>query len=104
MKNSTCPIAAVTRILGRRWTLELLYYLRERRRFCELQQLVGGVNTATLTERLKSLEQSGLVSRHDLSDGARHVEYELSAKGRELTPVLDTIVGLARRWQTVETH
>jgi len=103
MRNSTCPVSAVARILGRRWTLELLYYLQERRRFCELQQLVGGVNTATLTERLKSLEQLGLVRRYDLSDGAKHVEYELSVKGRELTPVLDAIVDLALRWRAVGT-
>jgi len=104
MKNPTCPIAAVTRILGRRWTLEMLYYLRARRRFTELQQMVGGVNTATLTARLKSLEHSGLVRRHDLSIGAKHVEYELSPKGRELLPVLDAIIDVAQHWREVDSQ
>lgn len=103
-KSSTCPIAAVALILGRPWTLELLYYLQVRRRFTELQQMAGGVNTATLTKRLKSLEQSGLVRRHDFTDGARHVVYELSPKGRELTPVLDAIIAVAQRWREAPTQ
>lgn len=100
MANSNCPISNIARSLGRKWTLELIYYLRQRRRFCELQAIVGGVNPATLFKRLKSLEQASLVRRYDISDAPRHVEYDLTAKGRDLTPTLDAMIAWARRWQT----
>jgi DNA-binding HxlR family transcriptional regulator len=59
MMSSTRPFGAVARILGRRWTLELLCYLQERRRFCELEQLVGRINTETLSSWECHLQEGG---------------------------------------------
>ncbi len=98
MEDRRCPISQTARILGSKWTLELLYYLRERRRFCELPELVGGVNPATLSDRLKMLERAGLVRRHVISEGPPHVEYDLTEKGQDLSAVLDQLVAWARRW------
>ncbi len=50
MENCRCPISQITRILGSQWTLELLYYLRERQRFRELPELMGDVNPATFAD------------------------------------------------------
>ena len=102
MVNPNCPISSIARILGRKWTLELIYHLRKRRRFCELQAVVGGVNPATLTERLKSLEQDGIIRRREISSGPLHVEYDLTEKGRGLTPVLDALAAWAQRWNAEE--
>jgi DNA-binding HxlR family transcriptional regulator len=102
MANPDCPINSIARILGRKWTLELIYHLQGRWRFCELQKAVGGVNPATLSERLKSLEQEGLVRRYEISDAPRHVEYELTEKGRDLTPVLNAMLTWVERWQSEE--
>ncbi len=102
MANSDCPINGIARILGRKWTIELIYHLQKRWRFCELQKAVGGVNPATLSERLKSLEQKGLVHRCEISDAPRHVEYELTEKGRDLAPVLNAMLVWVERWQSEE--
>jgi DNA-binding HxlR family transcriptional regulator len=99
MVNPNCPISSIARILGRKWTFELIYHLRKRRRFCELQAVVGGVNPATLTERLKSLEQGGIIRRREISKAPLHVEYELTEKGHALTPVLNALVTWSRHWQ-----
>ena len=48
----TCPIEKATSFLGAKWTLEIIYFLQERRRFCELQELLCGINPATLTSAL----------------------------------------------------
>jgi len=56
----------------------LIYYLQERRRFCELQERVGGVNPRTLSQRLKVLEREGVVQRQVVPDAQRHVEYFLT--------------------------
>ncbi len=97
-----CPIEGITRVLGRRWTLELIYYLRQRRRFCELQTLLGSLNPATLTQRLKTLEDSGLVRRFVISESPPHIEYELTEKGRDLNPALDALLVWVQRWRQSE--
>ena len=93
-----CPVAATARILGARWTLQIIHNLRQRRRFCELQELVGGVNPTTLSQRLKFLETQGLIRRFPISDAPLHVEYELTAEGRDLLPILDALARWAEKW------
>lgn len=96
--NRNCPISEATRVLSRKWTLEMIYYLRERQRFCELQELVGGVNPATLSQRLRTLERAGIITRHAISDAPRHVEYDLTDKGEDLLSVLYALAEWVQRW------
>ena len=102
MVDRPCPITKAAKVLGRKWTLEMIYYLRERRRFCELQEIVGGVNPTTLTQRLKVLEQAGIVERYAISNAPRHVEYDLTEKGRDLLSVLYPLEEWVQRWYPVE--
>jgi len=99
-----CPVAATARILGARWTLQIIHHLRQRRRFCELQELAGGVNPTTLSQRLKFLEEQGLIRRLPISDAPPHVEYELTEMGRDLLPVLDALARWAERWLLIQTR
>ena len=85
-------------ILGARWTLQIIHHLRQRRRFCELQELAGGVNPTTLSQRLKFLEEQGMIRRLPISDAPPHVEYELTEMGRDLLPVLDALTHWAFKW------
>lgn len=96
--DSFCPIQALSRALGQRWTLQIIYHLRERRRFCELQEKVSGINPATLSQRLKFLEEKGVLSRTQVSAAPPHVEYALTEMGQELIPVLGALAVWARRW------
>lgn len=93
-----CPMTASARILGARWTLEIIYHLRERQRFCRLQEAVGGVNPRTLSQRLKFLEAEGVVRRLPISKFPPHVEYELTEKGCDLLPILDSLTQWAEQW------
>lgn len=96
--EEVCPVAATARILGARWTLQIIHNLRQRRRFCQLQESVGGVNPTTLSQRLKFLEEEGLIRRLPISDAPPHVEYKLTDKGRDLLPILDALARWARKW------
>jgi len=87
-----CPVAATARVLGARWTIQILYQLAQPMRFCELQDAVGGVNPRTLTQRLRFLRDEGLLGV-ELSGGA--VRYGLSSSGAQLVPVLASL----REWQ-----
>ena len=102
MVDRKCSIAKAAEILGRKWTLEMIYNLQEKRRFCELQNIVGGLNPATLTQRLKTLESSGIVNRYPVSEAPRHVEYELTEKGKELISVLSDLINWENRWYPEE--
>jgi len=97
-REAECPVAATARILGMRWTLEILHNLRRRRRFCELQKRVKNVNPTMLSQRLKFLESQGVLRRILVSDMPPHVEYELTEKGRDLLPILDAMARWADRW------
>ena len=103
-KEISCPVAAMARVLASRWTLEIIHNLRERRRFCELQAKLGDISPALLSQRLRFLEQEGLIRRIVFPDAPRHVAYELTPKGQELLPILDQLAAWARRWHLVPSE
>lgn len=67
-------------------------------RFCELQDALGGANSATLSQRLKLLEDEALIERREVSVVPPWVEYSLTAKGRELRHAIAGIDRWAERW------
>lgn len=78
--------------------MELLYFLRSRKRFCDLQQVTDDISPTTLTRRLRELENAGLLKRTAIPTFPRTVEYELSSKGEELRPMIDLLTHWSRRW------
>lgn len=82
-------VKAATKILGDKWTPQLLRFFvnEESVRFCQIQDLVEGINPRTLSARLDSLEQEGIIEKVITTDTSR-CEYRLTQKGRDLTPIL----------------
>lgn len=97
-----CPMDALLRLLMGPWTSYILYILRNHgpTRFGELKRQVGGVSAKMLTERLRALEESGVIYRHYEATIPPQVTYGLSARGKELDKVLDALDKIARRWST----
>jgi len=95
-----CPVESAARIVGQKWTLQIVHHLLDSRckRFCELQEELGGVNPSTLSSRLKMLEDEGVVRRVEVSSIPPHVEYSLTTMGRELTPIIREISHWGNRW------
>jgi len=93
MKQSTKhqPICLSSlKILGDYWTLRIIDELsRGPQRFCELERRLEGVNTATLTKRLKNMYDDGLVARSEVSRA--EVTYALSGLGIEALPLVDAV-------------
>ena len=91
-----CPVDVASRIIGQKWTLQIVNELLdcESRRFCELQEALGGVNPSTLSSRLKMLEEEGLIRRIQISAIPPHVEYSLTEMGAQLQAVIQEI----NRW------
>lgn len=90
-------VKAATEILGDKWTPQLLRYFvnNEVVRFCQLQDLVGGINPRTLSARLVTLEKSDIINRIQ-SDSSSRCEYELTTKGKALIPILVDM----QKWST----
>jgi DNA-binding HxlR family transcriptional regulator len=93
---SGCPIDYGLDVFGDRWTLlvvrDLLFV--GKRRFSELMQSPERIASNILAARLKKLEERGLISRAPDPDNRKRMIYELTGKGRDLTPVLVELV----RW------
>ena len=86
-------------VLGQKWVMRIVRVLGERtQRFCELQDALGGTNSATLSQRLKLLEDEGLIDRTALSAVPPWVEYSLTAKGSDLQRAIAGIDRWADRW------
>ncbi len=81
-------VEAATAVLGDKWTPRLLrFFINEPRvRFCQLQELTGEINPRTLSSRLVKLENEGIITKHHTT--ASRCEYELTAKGKALLPIL----------------
>lgn len=92
MSDTIGCVDSATDILGNKWTPQLLrYFLNEDSvRFCQIQDLVGGINPRTLCARLDQLEQQGIIVKQPAASGSRS-EYTLTDKGRDLLPVLQSM-------------
>lgn len=90
--DETCPVARAVAVLDGRWTMLVLRDLLEgTRRFSELRASLTGISPKTLTDRLRALEQQGLVERRYHAEIPPRVEYSLTARGREVQPVIDAL-------------
>jgi DNA-binding HxlR family transcriptional regulator len=84
-----CPIALGFRILGKRWTIEVIRELfLGKTKFNELQKNVPGVNPRMLALRLKELEDVGLIKRDVFPGTPVKIDYSLSQLGRDVIPVM----------------
>ncbi|MGQ0609066.1 MAG: winged helix-turn-helix transcriptional regulator [Chloroflexota bacterium] len=98
-QRAECAATAALNVLGQKWVLRIIRALGERtQRFCELQDALGGANSATLSQRLKLLEDEGMIERNAISAVPPWVEYSLTAKGSDLDATITGIDHWAERW------
>lgn len=98
-----CPVARTAEIIGNKWTPLIVRDLaRGRRRFSELERSLIGISPKTLSERLKRLEEAGVVDRTCFAEVPPRVEYALTAKGHDLLPVIESMRAFGVRWLTDE--
>jgi DNA-binding HxlR family transcriptional regulator len=100
-----CPVAATMNLLNEKWTLHILRELMTgKRRFNELSHRLGGVNSRTLSDRLRLLEEEGIVTRHVINTIPPWVEYELTEKGSDLNSVIESIAAWGRKWMVTRVQ
>ncbi|MBB2745838.1 UNVERIFIED_ORG: DNA-binding HxlR family transcriptional regulator [Microbispora rosea subsp. rosea] len=86
----------VLSVIGDLWTLAILMTLQaSEMRFNELQRAIPRANAVTLTNRLRKLEDAGVVSRTVESRGKQSTVYALTSFGRRLLPIVDAVRAVA---------
>jgi DNA-binding HxlR family transcriptional regulator len=94
-----CPVAMAAEILCTRWTIVLLRELvAGSTRFNELRRGVPRMSPALLSQRLKDLEEAGVLCRVPSGSDPKVFEYHLTDAGRELGPVVEAFGVWGQRW------
>jgi DNA-binding HxlR family transcriptional regulator len=97
--DATCAVACSAEIIGSKWTALLVHDLSEGpRRFSELEHSCAGISPRTLSERLRWLEQEGVVERRSYAETPPRVEYELTDKGVGLLPIIEEMRRFGHAW------
>jgi len=91
-----CPVARALDIVGERWTLLILrdLMLHGPRRFQDFQRGFDGISPNTLSARLKTLKDAGVIERRFYDHHPPRAEYLLTEKGEALRPMLRAL----REW------
>src|SRR5436309_7100067 len=94
--NEYCAVAKSLDVVGDRWTLLIVreLALRGACRYTDLRNGLPGIATNLLAERLRELEQAGVVTREEAPPPIATTLFKLTSRGEQLRPVLDALT----RW------
>jgi DNA-binding HxlR family transcriptional regulator len=97
-KEYHCALDVTMDYIGGKWKTIVLWYLRkEARRFSELNRQIPGITEKMLSMQLRELEKDGLVKRTIFPEVPPRVEYQLTAEGKTLLPLLEEIAKWGRK-------
>lgn len=98
--SEMCPrYEKAMEMLGKKWTgLIVRVLLDGPKRFSEFRAQIPDLSDKTLSDRLRELEEDGVVQRIVHNTKPVLIEYELTAKGRSLEPVVQSIQVWAEHW------
>jgi DNA-binding HxlR family transcriptional regulator len=84
-----CGMAFTIAKIGGRWKLSILGLLHDEGvlRYSEIKTKSPGISERMLTLQLKELEKEGLISKAIYAEVPARVEYQLSTKGKSLSPI-----------------
>ena len=84
-----CPVETALDVLAGKWKILILWYLRsETKRFNELQKLLPRTTQKMLIQKLRELENDGIIERKVYPVVPPKVEYSLTEYGTTLKPIL----------------
>ena len=91
-KKYECTFELALHMFGRKWNALLLYHLSDgTKRYSQLKRLNPSITQKMLTQTLRDLEMFGLIHREVYPVIPPKVEYSLTAYGKEMLPILESI-------------
>ncbi len=96
-----CAIEKGMRVLGGKWTGSILWHLKDRPvRFNDLARMIGGASKKMIAERLRHLEQHGLIVREVMNTAPVSVQYSVTARGQTALAALEAL----RDWSETQAE
>lgn len=96
LKDDPCPVARGLSVIGDRWTLLVIRECFNRvRRFDDFQRNLG-ITRHVLADRLRKLEEAGVLRRVQYQDRPPRCEYRLTEAGKALSPVMLSLMAWAQ--------
>lgn len=94
----TCPLSECMAVIGGAWTANVIWSLSAgARRFSELRDDIPKISPKVLTQRLRELEDRGIITRSVKPTSPPSVEYALTELGAELMPAIQAIVAVGHK-------
>jgi len=99
--NAVCPhFHRAIELIGKRWTGAIVVALAEGpMRYADIGKAIPGLSDRLLSQRLRELEDEGLVERRVEAATPVRVTYSLTEAGQELDPALRELKSWAKRWK-----
>ncbi|WP_064091821.1 winged helix-turn-helix transcriptional regulator [Rossellomorea aquimaris] len=100
MESKLCPkYEEAFKLLGKRWIGVIIKVLFEEKcRFKDLNAQIPNISQKVLSERLRELEEYGIIQREVFDDKPVKVLYSLTNKGKDLEPVMEAVQSWAIKW------
>ncbi len=95
-----CPMQRLVTLLTGPWTTYILWLIRSHgpQRFGQLRKQMPDISAKVLTDRLRMLEETGILHRHQEATIPPRVTYSFTKRGEALDSLLDQINELALKW------
>ena len=102
--DEACTVHKTVKYLTKKWTLLIILELYKgnvySRRFSDLKEALSGITSKVLSERLKELEEEGLLTKEiDVTSFPIKSEYTLTESGLEIVDVIRGIKKWALKWK-----
>ena len=95
-----CPVETTLMLISDRWKVLIIRDLMDgTKRFGELKKSIGSISQKVRTSNLRSMEESGLLTRKVYAEVPPRVEYTLTETGYSLKPILDSMVEWGKAYQ-----
>jgi DNA-binding HxlR family transcriptional regulator len=99
VEPAVCPIERTATLIGDRWTPLIVRDLATgSRRFGALSRSLDGISPKTLSDRLRRLEDAGIITRACFAEMPPRVEYRLTDKGHALLAVVESMRDFGVTW------
>ena len=100
-----CPVETTLMLISDRWKVLIIRdLLGGTKRFGELKKSVGSISQKVLTANLRSMEESGLLTRKVFAQVPPRVEYTLTETGYSLKPVLDSMMAWGTEYKRMNQN
>ncbi|MEK3661142.1 winged helix-turn-helix transcriptional regulator [Paenibacillus sp. NPDC058367] len=97
--DQLCPATFAFHVISGKWNLPILAILSENDniRYNELKRRLHGITGTTLTNSLRDLIDYGIIHREQYNEVPPRVEYSLTSSGKELVPLIESVVEWGQR-------